>query len=411
MAETEIYNDYNSTYLQALKNPVLVYKTKILLLSWYESVIDDITDDCLLSDSSVTYQNEQGVRRTTSIKICNINHKYDIDTDTPFWSNKKIKILKGLVVGSNIYYKSLGVFVIKNSSISNDEITLECADKYCLLNGDYNTCISNYELQIPQTEQISLLSDESIANGTGLKLKSVINDMLKQDLGNGLVTDPISPIIDNDFSSIYLQKQIIINNDWTPADVIAELANTYKFSTYYDADGHFKITKDIEDNYYNLAPQWYFENGDCINLTVQNDYTKVVNVVTVQGTDTDGKIYSYTAKNNSPRSKINISLIGERKDGIVEIENGDSELKCKQYANYLLKRKTQDISSVNFECIPLLHLDINRIISITDDKNNLDRNKYVINSITFPLSVGNMSISCSDIAYLPFEEITEMNLR
>ena len=41
----------------------------------------------------------------------------------------------------------------------------------------------------------------------------------------------------------------------------------------------------------------------------------------------------------------------------------------------------------------MYHLDVNKLITITDEKNHLKQEKFLINSLSIPLGIGQMSMS------------------
>ena len=63
--------------------------------------------------------------------------------------------------------------------------------------------------------------------------------------------------------------------------------------------------------------------------------------------------------------------------------------------------------SINFESAIIPHLDVNRIITMTDKYKNLECERFVVDSITIPLSAGNMSIQATSINILPTNEDIE----
>ena len=87
--------------------------------------------------------------------------------------------------------------------------------------------------------------------------------------------------------------------------------------------------------------------------------------------------------------------------GYADVTESDMAKLCKQYAEYLLIQEALRGASVTFNSPIIPHLDVNRTISITDKLQNFDREIFVIQSITIPLSSEMMSISATSINWLP----------
>ena len=92
------------------------------------------------------------------------------------------------------------------------------------------------------------------------------------------------------------------------------------------------------------------------------------------------------------------------------IQSLDSEKmieRCKATADYYLLKNSMQKLSINFESEIIPHLDVNRIITMTDKYKDLEYEKFVVNSITIPLSAGNMSIQATSANMLPINEDIE----
>ncbi|MBR1384200.1 MAG: hypothetical protein IJ555_10415, partial [Ruminococcus sp.] len=292
--------------------------------------------------------------------------------------------------GNDIYWFSLGVYVLRTVNGTKEQPSVSISDKWSLLNGDIKLGISEAQLQIPSTEHLELLADRSI------KFISVFRDLLQQPIGNGYILDEQEPVCDPEFDDLRLEKQIIISEGFYPAAVIDEIAQTAMYNAYYDTNGRLRITRNPSDDYYYLAPVFEFSAQN--SSISENSYSldRAYNAQTVEGTDVDGIVYRYTARNDNPRSPLRISLIGERRDSKVNISNGNSYRKCEMYANYLLKKKTAPKMSVSFESMMIPHIDVDVPI-IKEGR------KLIVQSVNTPLAGGSMKISACPIEYIPYE--------
>lgn len=111
----EYYDKYNNIYLSALNASKIVYCTKVLVLNWQEEVIGDITNNVDLKSSSFTVSQKAGVKRTATLSLINNDGSLDVNENKLLWALRKFQIFKGVKVGEDIYWFSLGIFVIKGS--------------------------------------------------------------------------------------------------------------------------------------------------------------------------------------------------------------------------------------------------------------------------------------------------------
>lgn len=385
------YEKYDKAYITALNSGKVVYHTKITVLDWQEQTIGDITRKCDLNQSSITISvSGRGARRQGTLKLINDDGTLDVSENKLLWALRKFKIYKGVEVGNDIYWFSLGVYVLRTVNGTKEQPSVSISDKWSLLNGDIKLGISEAQLQIPSTEHLELLADRSI------KFISVLRDLLQQPIGNGYILDEQEPVCDPEFDDLRLEKQIIISEGFYPAAVIDEIAQTAMYNAYYDTHGRLRITRNPSDDYYYLAPVFEFTAQN--SSRAENNYSldQAYNAQTVEGTDVDGIVYRYTARNDNPRSPLRISLIGERRDSKVNISNGNSYRKCEMYANYLLKKKTAPKMSVSFESMMIPHIDVDVPI-IKEGR------KLIVQSVNTPLAGGSMKISACPIEYIPYE--------
>lgn len=391
------YDRYDRNYIRALNSGSVEYCTQVKVLNWQEQTLTDITDKCDLINSSINISlNQRGVRRQGTLKLINDDGSLDVNENKYLWALRKFQIFKGVKSGDDTWLFSQGVFVLKNVTGSKEEPVVTIADKYSLLNGDIKLSQTEAQLQIPSTASLELLTDEAIAQGKGLRFINVLRDLLQQPLGNGYMLDEKEPVADPEFDKLFLQKQIVINEGFYPGAVIEEIAQTAMYNAFYDTYGRLRIVRNLSDDYYYLAP--IFEFDDTNSSRPDNSYSldEAYNAQTVEGSDADGRVYRYTAKNDNPRSPIRISLIGERRDSKVNISNGNSVRKCEMYANYLLKKKTAAKMSISFSSAIIPHIDVDVPIRKNGEK-------YIVQSVSMPLAGGAMKVNACGIDYIPYE--------
>ena len=195
------------------------------------------------------------------------------------------------------------------------------------------------------------------------------------------------------------------------SDIFIELGNIMGADTYYDVDGHLRYDSGTLDmSYSQQDSQWDFYDvlPEYINPSLLLATTEIVNSVTIVGNNSsDDLIYTYTAENHNPMSPVSIENIG-RKEYYEESSSVYDNSTAKDYAEYVLKQKSILNQAITFECTMLPHLDVNKVVTITDSFYHYNQERFIIQSITIPLSsTSTMQISASNISSLPYYELRE----
>lgn len=68
--------------------------------------------------------------------------------------------------------------------------------------------------------------------------------------------------------------------------------------------------------------------------------------------------------------------------------------------------------TMDFSCPLLPHLDVNRVITVTDDYYKFNKQRFIIQSLTIPLDTSSkMTITASNISSLPYYEFKEGSIK
>lgn len=399
----DYYNQITPQYLDALKKAYGYYRLKIELLSENETVVGEIVKNISIDAAgqiNVNYQ--QLTRRSCSLSLINIDNQYAPNQNSWFWYKRKFKVWIGLKWKDDCWWFSNGVFITNSAQGDGHLINIEATDKGGLLDGTF---------------KYNLL-DGKIIIEKGSKIAQLIRETLLLNDGHSLI-DPTIPLIDREFEDIVIEQEIILSENTYIGELFSELGENYGADVFYDTNGRLNFTKlcdgDRVDGYRYLGSQYDFTDEETIylNSTINYDYnsTNAITVYTNISAKTDeGKSVTnqrYTAYNRNPKSPLNIDSIGIRRMESIEIPyiNGLTEDKmkdrCKQYADYnLIKHSLQQLS-MDFTSVIIPHLDVNKIITITDKVKQANQETYVVQSITFPLSANEMNISATNIEVLP----------
>lgn len=394
----DFYNQYSDDYLLACKKKTLYIKLKVEILDHYENVITEVTQDISSNNNgTISVNYNQGVRRTCSFTLNNIDKQYLPTENSWFWINRKFKLYIGLQDDGNIYWWSQGVYITRTISTNDNTVTIDGIDKFGFFTSDLNQ---------------SVLQGEYIITNDQGSITSVIKSILMLDMGNGFPIDPIDPIISPEFSNQAIPYDIKKSSGDTLDAIIIELSNALGADIWYDNDGHLNMSKIVDDNvacgYIYMAHQWDFDESDCELISSGLDFNlgEITNAITVTSTETmqdNGKIYSYTAENNNASSPVRISSIGKKFSQVVETPMANTYEKCRQYANYLLYKNIINSISSSFTCTIIPHLDVNRVIGITLKEYNFNREPFVVQSITFPFGLGEVNINATKVQWIPIE--------
>lgn len=393
------YNLYNEGYIKIATKNNIHPKFKIQMLDEYENVIDEITGDISRDNSgSISNNYQQGVRRSVSLTFIDTEGKFLPDSNSNLiWANKKFKLFSGLLDTdtNEIFWFSEGIYYFSNVSSSRNG-----ADKLTTVNGVDKFGKFGSELGYNQLESTYLIP-------AGTKIYDAIKGILNIDIGNGYPIDPIEPVLD----PLYIDEVCPYDISKSPSsylsEMLIELADIIGCDIYYDADGRLHVDSGTIDFSYSNKPSiWDFSDvlPEYMNPSITTNFAEFINTVKVVGNNTNDKTYEYTAVNNNPESPTRVDLIGTKSTYIesASVYNTD---RAKDYAEYKLNMFSILQLAVTFSCTFLPHLDVNKVITITDSYYKYEKQRFVIQSITLPLSYdGVMSISACNVASLPYYE-------
>ena len=411
----------NDDYYNVVEKPVRSTRMKLELLDHFENCIGCIEQDIDSSSAgSIVANNEQGCRRSCSFTLINVDDKYTLDENNFFWFNRKFKLFLGLTNGIDTFWFTKGVFI--TSSVSCDSVAhtvdISGVDKYAQLNGDLNV------LQADEMDTIFEI---------GTKIEDVIHDILMLDIGNGFVLDPIEPIIDPEIAKQKLYREYTLSAGGYYGDFLTEIMTCFGCDIFYDALGRLTVSRVFNDD----IPYWYAFKSPAYKFNYDfhgyiapslSAELNGVNKIIVSTDNTECENAQYTAINHNPRSPLCYDKIGARtlpeNGGIITIDAGDpaygtTEKKCKDYAEYRMMKETCIALKAHFNTFPLFHLNEGDVISITDSHFNLYEDGFIIQSITYPMDTGELTIEATNLKYLNtdiyidslYTEIREMEYR
>ena len=388
-------------YLDALKKPVIVPCLKLEWLNPDDTISHDITTSLYNTNGTLNITNQNGCRRTFNLQIHNEDGKFDVDVNK-IWLGQKVKLYLGLYIDDTPYFIQQGVFYITNpTDIINPStkcIQINCIDKWGALDGTVlGTLDGKYKVPV------------------GADIFIATKKLLMTDRGNGYPLDNIMPNISTYFKTKMTRRsdgELIsvlqtpftadIDRGQTYADVLIQFNTMLAGCIYYDTVGRLNIEPNEVDllDFYKVFV-YNFVQIICEILGKSRDYqfNEVYNDILCVGATINGYMASGRATNTNIQSDLCVQRIG-KKTKVFEDTNYYCDELCQDWANYLLRRNTILQSSLNITTIPMYHLDVNKLITITNEKNHLEQEKFLINSLSIPLGVGQMSMSVISVSEL-----------
>lgn len=401
----DFYNATPERYFELINKPVIYTRLKVELMDHQENTFAEIEQDIDSSSvGNIVSNNEQGTRKSCSFTLINVDKKYTIDENNFFWFNRKFRLHLGIydVEEGDKYWFTKGVFITQSANCDSvaSTVSIEGCDKYGQLDGTLN---------VLQLDEMNTVIEANALVG------NVIRDILMLDIGNGEPLDPIEPIIDPDIANSTLYQEYTLSAGQYYGDFLAEVMTAFGCDIYYDNMGRLVVKRIFNDE----MPYWYSFKGAAHYFNrnfkgYQNpslsDILNGVNKVIVTTDNTETENYTYTAINHNPRSPLCYDKIGARtlteNGGVITInigdpDKGDVKTKCRDYANYRLMQETRFATTVSFSCPPYFHLCEDDIVILTDEQYGLYEESFIINSISYPLDQGELSIEASALKNFP----------
>lgn len=374
--------DVYAEMVAAVKSRIVHPVFKLYLLNYDESIKEDVTH-YMQDGGNITINFQNGIRRNASVTLDNSDKKWIPNPTTGFlWKDSKFRIDMGVKVSKGEVWCQCGVFVPSDPSVSNQidnkTVSLQLSDKFATLDGSLGGKIIN-TTKIP----------------VGSNIKEAYCTLLQQDRINNVPYEikPLRfPLKYNNEKTAYT---ITKTDETTLGEVGIELAEMLSCDIYYDNYGYpvfeeGNYTLDITDK----DVIWSFDERDmeCLGGSIDVNFSKVHNVVSVIGANINGDLISYTAKNENPKSPSNIWVL-EPNPLRIKDENIYSDSLARQRSKYELFKQGLLPLSFNFKCTFMPHLDVNKIVLVSNEFYGFKNEPFLINSVNIPISQSNSDIS------------------
>jgi hypothetical protein len=357
-------------YMQAIKSSTREPVYLIEFLDEEENVISSLTPDLISGNLSLNYQS--GTRKSLNMTLVNKDGVYIPIPEANLWINTKFKLSTGLRINNMDYFINRGIFVLSEpentSRFAEKTATITALDKWALLDGTLGGELeSDYIISVDTPIETAV---RQIFLDAG-EIKPVIID---GGLGNTPYT--ITEEAGSNYSSI-----------------LFKLAEMLSFEVYYNADGYPVFTAPVDVD--SEPIQFVFNTDEVLYLGSSHKYKypDIKNYIVVIGDNINGDIFSAIAQDANALSPTRVSLIGKK----VKVIRDDliyTDLLAQQRADYELKKRIALFESVDFSAIPVDIINEGNIVTIDDSSNNLHGDRYIVQSVSFPLNFnGEMNIT------------------
>lgn len=379
---------------EVLTEPTCQPRFRLFLLNPDETINTEIPqEDIIINTGNYSENYQQGQRRNLNLSLINSDGKYTPNLNT-IWVHNRFRFDIGVEYQGETFWFPRGIYVLGNPtsthSDSDKQVNLVLVDKFALLEGKQGTFKATYEIPV------------------GTDIKKAIIGLLTLDTGTGYPID-LQPIFyDSVFEGQKTPYTLTKDAGSTIGEMILDLAAMLNAECFYNSYGNLcfvNINETIDDsnkpvlwNYTDLKPEYF-------NSSALFDFENATNEIQVVGDNINNEIFSASAQNTNPESPICIQNIG-RRISYINDSNIYSDKLAQDRANYELRKagilNTTFTLEVSFN--PLLL--VNNLITVDDEFFNLNRSKFLIQSISYNIGTDSkITLTVSNLTNFGYREL------
>lgn len=339
---------------------------------------------------NITANRSNGVRRTVSVELMNLDGEFNPDEDGDIWINYKFAISLGIRMKNDNgeledKYFPHGVFISRSPSVvsspSGCEITIDGIDKFSLFDGQLGG-------DLDAIYKIPVDSDIELA------MRTILNTYVDENAT--VVRDPKSPIIPTIAAGMDKAPYTIVEEITSNLGaVMTHMRQVTARNMFYDVTGRFHFENNIPD--IEKGAEWDFKDTNSMYLgsSMTYNFEGVINKVVVVGANVNGSLAKASAVNTNQRSSTCIQKIGI-KLRTYSVPAIKTDAQALEYAKYLLRYLSVLQSSVSLTCVPVYHLNVDDIVTITDKNHEIDEKRFVVLSYSIPFDGSAMTMEVID---------------
>ena len=382
-----VYNSFEKQdvlreIITAIKSRSVKPLYRLYLLNYDESMKEDVTDDLLEGGNiSITFQN--GIRRNLNITLDNSTGKWNPSPISGYlWKDSKFRIDIGLQLKSGEAWTQMGIFIPNDPALSFSQdsktVSLQLSDKFASLDGSLGGKLSS---------SLTVALDSNI--------ESALSQLLTQTRINNAPYD-VKPLrFPVEYKNEKTMYTITKTDETTIGELALEFGNMLSCDVYYDSEGYLIFEK----GNYGLSSSdspviWDFDDSDLeyLDSSVNVNFSKAYNAVTVIGANIEGDLVSYTARNENPKSVSNVWSLEPTVLRITD-DNIYSDDLARQRAEYELFKQGLLTITYNFKCTFMPILDVNKIVTVSNSEYGFENVPFLIQSVNIPISQKDNDIS------------------
>ena len=227
-------------------------------------------------------------------------------------------------------------------------------------------------------------------------------------------------LVYSDDDKLYAKEENVLFSPYTITleagkslgDYFQEVATILGANVYYNNFGYLyyepldNTVEDISNSNKIIAWNYNENQKTFLGLSIDNDFTSFYNDIIVLGKVVNGHQAKARIQNQDDKSDLNIYRIGIKSKPPYKDEKYYTDSLCLDLAKNYARTEMVQNKKVTIQSLPLYHLDVNQLVTLTIKEKNIIEEKFLVNSFSLSLKGGTMSISCNNIKN--FAEWTEV---
>lgn len=363
--------------IQYFKGETIIPVFRLFILNSDETIHYEASSDLVSANMSISYQS--GQRRTMNCTLKNENNYWSYGSQAPLWVGTKFRLDTGVMIDNVLYWQPQGVFMLSSAapsiSDSNRSVALTLCDKWGIWDGT-----------VFGTTQLKTIIP------TQVPMKQVFSDVVHEDNGLGEMWD-CQPIVFNSMYGDTLTYYTIKQEAGNPkSQYMLDMATTISSDLYYDTCGRLNVesnTLDFVNNNFPVVWRFNEEEMDCGSPSLNYERSDYYNMITTKGAIVNGKQFLGVMSNTNRKSLYNIydTPLSPKLNNNTKLY---SDNLCLEQSMYEMTQQSRGLRALTLPCAYLPFLDVNMAVEVNFPSFGLNRETYIIDSISY-----NISTDCS----------------
>lgn len=187
-------------------------------------------------------------------------------------------------------------------------------------------------------------------------------------------------------------------------NVIKQAAAPANMEVFFDASGYLTMREYQDPSLGDVSHVFKTgEQGNLVTFSRSLNDSRIYNHIVVTGESNEEGVLPFfaEAKNEDPFSPTRIGRIGDRSYFFTSSFFTDVS-QCQTYANSLLKLHALESYEINWESFVYPWLEGGDVIQLLDpDANTTDPNRFLMDTLTIPMSLGPMQATGKRVTFVP----------